>query len=64
MLEGFAMPGEVGSGVLIDGKGLVMTAAHVVQAAEDIQVEFITGEKVPAHVIASEPQADVALIQS
>ena len=57
------VPGEVGSGVLIDGKGLVMTAAHVVQAAEDIQVEFITGEKVPAHVIASEPQADVALIQ-
>ncbi len=57
------VPGEVGSGVLVDQRGYVLTAAHVVQAAEDVEVEFAGGEKVPAKVVRSEPAADVALIQ-
>jgi len=53
---------EIGSGVLIsDGK--VMTAAHVVHAMDEITVEFIGGETVPAKVIASEPAADLALLK-
>jgi serine protease Do len=57
------VPGEVGSGTFIDAKGLVLTASHVVQAAEDIEVEFQSGEKVSARVLNSEQAADVALLQ-
>jgi S1-C subfamily serine protease len=55
--------GEVGSGVLISADGKVMTAAHVVHAMDEINVEFIGGETVPARVVASEPAADLSLLQ-
>jgi serine protease Do len=57
------VPGEVGSGTLIDAKGLVLTAAHVVEVAHEITVEFLDGVTVSAHVLYSEPTADVALLQ-
>jgi len=55
--------GEIGSGVLISADGKIMTAAHVVQAMDEIHVEFIGGETVPARVVASEPAADLSLLQ-
>ena len=54
---------EVGSGVLISPDGKVMTASHVVQTADEITAEFLGGEVVTARVIASEPEADVSLLQ-
>jgi S1-C subfamily serine protease len=54
---------EIGSGVLISTDGKVMTAAHVVHAMDDINVEFTSGESVRARVIASEPAADLSLIK-
>ncbi|WP_420581347.1 S1C family serine protease [Reichenbachiella sp.] len=53
----------IGSGVLIDANGLVLTASHVVQTAENIKVQFIDGETIPAKVVSSAPFADVAAIQ-
>jgi len=55
--------GEIGSGVLISPDGKVMTAAHVVHAMDEITVEFIGGESVKARVVASEPAADLSLLQ-
>src|SRR5262249_13049927 len=46
---------ETGSGVLISSDGKVMTAAHVVQSVDDIQVEFLAAHAVHARLIASEP---------
>lgn len=54
---------ETGSGVLISPDGKVMTAAHVVHAMDEIAVEFLGGETVRARVVASEPAADLALLQ-
>ena len=54
---------EIGSGVLISGDGKVATAAHVVQTMENITVEFLGEEPVPARVIASEQWADISVIQ-
>ena len=54
---------ETGSGVLISADGKIMTAAHVVQAMDEITVEFLGGETVPATVVASEPAADLSLLQ-
>lgn len=57
-----SVPG-LGSGVLVSADGKVITAAHVVQTADEITVEFLTGAAVRARVIASEPGADVSLLQ-
>ena len=57
-----SVPG-IGSGVLISPDGRVLTAAHVVHTADEINVEFLDGTIVRATVIASEPEADVALLQ-
>jgi serine protease Do len=54
---------EVGSGVLVSSDGKVLTAAHVVQIADEITVQFLGGETASARVIASETRADVALLQ-
>ncbi len=53
----------VGSGVLISPDGKVITASHVVQTADEITVEFLGGETIRARVVASEPEADVSLLQ-
>jgi serine protease Do len=53
----------LGSGVLISPDGKILTAAHVVQTADEIEVEFLTGETLGAKVLSSEPSADVALLQ-
>jgi serine protease Do len=54
---------ETGSGVLISSDGKVMTAAHVVHGVDEITVEILGGETVKARVVASEPAADLSLIQ-
>ena len=54
---------ETGSGVLISADGKVMTAAHVVDAMDEITVEVIGGERVSAKVVASETAADLSLLQ-
>jgi len=54
---------ETGSGVLISADGKVMTAAHVVHAMDEVAVEFLGGERVAARVVASEPAADLSLLQ-
>jgi S1-C subfamily serine protease len=54
---------ETGSGVLISADGKVMTAAHVVHSMDEVTVEFLSGEKVPASVLSSEPAADLSLLK-
>jgi S1-C subfamily serine protease len=61
--EGIARFSEIGSGVLISADGKVATAAHVVHTMEDIVVEFVGEAPIPARVIASEPRADISILQ-
>ncbi len=55
--------GALGSGALISKDGKVLTAAHVVQVADAIEVEVVGGETVSATVIGSLPQMDIAMLQ-
>jgi serine protease Do len=61
--EGIVRFKEIGSGVLITPDGKVATAAHVVHTMDEIVVEFLGEEPVRARVIASEPRADISIIQ-
>lgn len=60
--EQMTIPG-LGSGVLISADGKVMTAAHVVQTADRVAIEFMDGKLYPARVVSASPRADVALLQ-
>jgi len=55
--------GGLGSGIVISKKGLVMTAAHVVQDADEVMVRFLDGTQIPGKVVNSSPQADVSLLK-
>ncbi|MDJ0761330.1 MAG: trypsin-like peptidase domain-containing protein [Woeseiaceae bacterium] len=53
----------IGSGFLVDDEGYVMTAAHVIQTADLVQVEFADGWSSTAAIIYSDPAKDVALLK-
>ena len=53
----------LGSGILIDEEGAIVTNAHVVEGAAKITVTFHDGTRLPAELIGSDPQTDVALLQ-
>ncbi len=54
---------DLGSGVLISEDGDVVTAAHLIEVADLVQVEFIDGSTIAATVVAAEPAADLALLR-
>lgn len=58
----FVSVGGLGSGVLVSDDE-VLTAAHVVQTADEVLVEFTTGQRLTARVVASAPAADIALLK-
>ena len=60
---GEAVANGLGSGFLVDDEGHVMTAAHVVQTADLVRVEFSNGFRTTAAIIASDPVKDVALLK-
>jgi len=53
----------VSSGVVVSKEGEIMTAAHAVNVADKIVVQFATGEASKASVIASSTEADIALLK-
>src|SRR5688500_14357929 len=51
-----------GTGFLIDHAGLVLTSQHIVGPSEYIAVQFDRKRKIPAKLLASDPDADVAVL--
>jgi S1-C subfamily serine protease len=54
---------SLGSGVIIDTAGLIMTAAHVVETANVIKVKLHDGITYDAEILKSVTSADIALIK-
>jgi S1-C subfamily serine protease len=59
---GAAGAGELGSGVMIDSQGDILTALHVVRGASSIEVSFADGMTSAATVTSSEPDHDIAVL--
>jgi serine protease Do len=55
---------SLGSGALVSSEGRILTAAHVVDKATAIEVEFADGTKTTGHVVWVEPLIDLAMIQA
>lgn len=52
----------VGSGVIINGNGDILTALHVVAESNEIEVYFSDGTQAAAEMIAAEPENDIAVL--
>ena len=52
-----------GTGFVIDATGLILTNHHVVDDAERIMVRLTDGRNLPAAVVGSDPDTDIALIR-
>ena len=68
MFKEFNKPTErkataLGSGFIIDKKGLVVTNNHVIQGAEDIVVTFNDKTEYKAKVVGKDPYMDLAVLQ-
>ena len=54
---------SLGSGFVISDDGYVLTNAHVVEEADEILVRLNDRRELPAELIGSDPQTDVALLK-
>jgi serine protease Do len=68
MFKEFNQPSErkatgLGSGFIIDSKGIVVTNNHVIQGAEDIVVSVNGAKEYKAKVIGKDPYMDLAVLQ-
>ncbi len=54
---------SLGSGFIMDPKGLIVTNNHVVEKAEEISVKLAGGKEYKAEVIGRDPKTDLALIK-
>jgi 2-alkenal reductase len=71
--EGFGGPGgpggpqgggvQSGTGFLWDGAGHVVTNNHVIEGARPVTVRFASGEVVPAEVVGTAPNYDLAVLR-
>lgn len=52
-----------GSGVIVDGKGVVLTNAHVVEGASEVLVVLEDGRKVVSRDIKADPKTDLAIVR-
>jgi serine protease Do len=62
--EGTVIYKSIGSGVILDNKGLIVTNAHVVQKARDIYVVLNDGAILQAEVIGMNQNDDLAIIKT
>ncbi len=68
MFKEFGAPQErkssaLGSGFIIDEKGIVVTNNHVIQDAEDIIIRVNGDKEFKAKVIGADPLSDIAVLQ-
>jgi S1-C subfamily serine protease len=55
---------SVGSGVVIDEKGTILTNWHVADSAPRLKVTFSNGMEADADVVGAQPQDDLAVIRA
>ncbi len=68
MFKEFGAPQErqssaLGSGFIIDEKGIVITNNHVIQGADDIIVRVDGNKEYKAKVVGADPLSDIAVLQ-
>jgi serine protease DegS len=55
--------GSLGSAVLMNGEGFVITNHHVIAGMEGLQVVLVDGRTAPAVLVGTDPDTDIALLR-
>ncbi len=53
----------LGSGFVISEDGYIVTNNHVIESADEVVIEFFSGEELEAKVIGTDPKTDIALLK-
>jgi serine protease Do len=53
----------LGSGFVISEDGFIVTNNHVIQGADEINIEFYSGREMTATVVGTDPNTDLALLK-
>ena len=61
--EGEQPSGGVGSGVIVNAAGFVLTNNHVVEGGQDIEVQLADGRRANAKVLGTDPETDLAVLK-
>lgn len=59
----FTTPAGVGSGVIYDSQGHILTNDHVIAGAQRLLVSLPDGRSFPGKVVGADPQTDLAVVQ-
>jgi len=61
--RGVAVRGALGSGVVIDRQGYVVTNYHVIQDADEIRVQLADGRVATPTLVGTDPETELALLR-
>jgi len=56
--------GALGTGVVIDESGVILTSLHIIKNAIEVRVTFYDGTESTASVIATQPENDLAVLRA
>jgi S1-C subfamily serine protease len=61
--DGFRREGSLGSGFVISADGYVVTNNHVIEGADEIEVNFANGRVLEAELIGRDQDTDLAVLK-
>ncbi|MBN2629540.1 MAG: Do family serine endopeptidase, partial [Rhodobacteraceae bacterium] len=53
----------LGSGFVISEDGYIVTNNHVIENADEIEIEFFSGKRLKAKLVGTDPKTDIALLK-
>ncbi len=56
--------GGLGSGVVVNLDGDILTSLHIVDGAKSIELTFADGSTSPAEIVATQPEDDIAVVRA
>lgn len=54
---------SLGSGVIVDGSGIILTNHHVIDGATDIRVATTSGDEYAVNLVLDDPKTDLAVLK-
>ena len=61
--DGFQRQGSLGSGFVISADGFIITNNHVIENADEIEINFSDGSVLDAELIGRDPDTDIAVLK-